>query len=99
MHILIIRQDSVSLCAKEVVVQNPHKGKEDGNILLERCGFEVVVHLVSAEEELMEVLVANENGDGEADGRPERVAATHPVPKGEHVACIDPKLGHLLRVR
>lgn len=54
---------------------------------------------VGAVEKLLEVVEADTEGDGKANGRPERVASADPVPEGEHVGFVDAKVAHLGSVR
>lgn len=58
----------------------------------------MLVHLVSTIEQLLEVVKADRQTDGETDGRPKRVSATNPVPELEHVGFGNAKLGHTLGV-
>ena len=67
-------------------------GSAKSHILLERGGGEVVVDRVGAVKEPLEVVHANVECDGGADGRPERVPAADPVPEAEHILGVDPKL-------
>lgn len=58
----------------------------------------MLVHLVGTVEQLLEVIKADRQADGETDGRPKRVSATNPVPELEHVGFGNTKLGHTLGV-
>ncbi|KAI3477404.1 hypothetical protein L1887_60923 [Cichorium endivia] len=92
-HVLVVGEDGLGLSAEEVDVPDAEEGEEGGEVLLERGVLEVEVHLVCAEEELLKVVVADDDGDGEADGGPERVSAADPVPELEHVLLRDAKVG------
>lgn len=54
----------------------------------------MIVHEVSAFQELHKVVIADVDGDGEADGRPEREASAHPVPELEHVRLVNAEVFH-----
>lgn len=86
------------LCAVEVVVPYTEDGKQDRQVLLKRCGLEVFVHTVCASEQLLEVIVANDKRDGQADCTPQRVATTDPVPELEHVLLGDTECGDSLGI-
>lgn len=50
-------------------------------------------------KQLLEVVEANIDGNGESDGGPKRVATANPVPELEHVRRIDAELLHFCGVR
>jgi hypothetical protein len=54
----------------------------------------MLVHAMCAFEELLEIVVSDDQADGEADSAPETVPAADPVPELEHVLLGDTKLGH-----
>ena len=83
------------LGAVEVVVPDTEHGEEDGQVLLERRGAEVLVHTMRTLEELLEVIEADDKRDGETNRGPEGVAAADPVPERKHVLLGDAKLGDL----
>ena len=58
----------------------------------------MLVHLVVAREHRFEVLGADGDHKGKADGGAKRIAAAHPVPEGEHVGGVDAELGNLFSV-
>lgn len=91
MHVLVIGQDSFTFGTKEVVVPDTENGQDDGNVVLEWSVQKVLVHLVSTAEELLKVIKANVDGNRQANGRPERVTATNPVPELEHVLWVNAK--------
>ena len=82
---LIIRQQSLRLSTVEIIVPDADEGQNDRQVLFQLGRLEMPVHLVRARQELVKVLVADREGDGEADRGPERVAAANPVPELEHV--------------
>lgn len=90
-QVLVVREQCLGLGAVKVVVPDSDEGQDDGQVVLERSLGEVDVHLVCAEQELFKVFVADDEGDAETDGGPERVSATDPVPELEHVAGGDTK--------
>ena len=61
-QVLAVRQEHMGLGTVEVVV--PDAGdREDGQVLLERRGLEVLVHAVRALEELLNIGVADDERD------------------------------------
>ena len=88
-----------TVCAsKKSVYQMVEQAEQHGQILLERRGAEVLVHLVEAGEHGAEVVGADGEHGGEADGRIHRVAAADPVPEAEHVGGVDAELRDLFGV-
>lgn len=55
----------------------------------------MIIHEVGASQEVLEVVVAEVDGDGEADGRPQGVPPSHPLPEPEHVSFINAKFFNL----
>ena len=70
MEVLVVREERVGLRAVEVIVPDTEDGEEDWEVLLERGGAEVLVHAVSALEEELEVVVANDECNAKTDGAP-----------------------------
>lgn len=105
----------MGLSAVEIVVPDTNDGHDDGQVVLELGGAEVVVHARSTTEELLVVLIANNKGNRQSictldeaqitweqnvpDSAPERVTASNPVPELEHVLLSDTKRGNVLGVR
>ncbi len=50
-------------------------------------------------EQLLEILVPDDQRDGQANRAPQGIAAANPVPELEHVSLVDTKGSHRLRVR
>lgn len=88
-QVLIVRQQSVSLSAVEVVVPDAEQREDDGQIVFEFGVLEMKVHLMSANEQLLEVIVADVERNGKPDRRPKRVATADPVEEREHVLLSD----------
>lgn len=87
------------LGAVKVVVPDADQGQEDGEVVLQLCVLEVLVHFVPALQELVEIFISDGNGDGETDGGPEGVSTADPVPEWEHVRRIDAEFLDCFRVR
>lgn len=98
MQVLVVWEQSLGLGTVEVVVPNADKSEDDGKVVLKLGGLEVLVHLVSTGEELVEVVETNVDSNGEADSRPKGVTAADPVPELEHVLLIDTKGSYTLSV-
>ncbi|EPE06598.1 hypothetical protein F503_02726 [Ophiostoma piceae UAMH 11346] len=99
-QVLVKRSDKVGLGVVEVRVPDAQQAGEHGDVLVERRlgAAEVLVHGVRASQELVEVVVANVEANGQANGAPDRVAAADPGLKAKHVALVDAELGNLLLV-
>jgi hypothetical protein len=91
--VLIIRQNSLSLSTKEVIVPNANQSQKHRQVLLQRSTHEMLVHVMSTLQELGKVFIADVDGDGETNGGPEGVATAYPVPEFEHVFGADAECG------
>ncbi len=83
---------------KKLLYQMPSKPMITGMFCLERRGAEMLVHLVCAGQQRFEIVHANGDGDGQADGRPQRIATANPIPELEHVLRVDAELDDFFRV-
>lgn len=92
-HVLIVGQQSMRLSAIEVVVPDSQHGQQDWDISFQRSFKEVFIHLVSSQEEILEVFRSDVKHDGETDGRPKGVSTTDPIPEFEHVCRVDAESG------
>ena len=92
MQVLFVRQHGVRLGAEHARVPHAQQPEHHRQVALDRRGPEVLVHLVRAVEELLEVPEAGGQRDRQADRRPQRVAAADPVPEHEHVLGRDAEL-------
>ena len=97
-QVLVVGQDGDGLCAVEVVIPQGQEAVEDGDVLLERRGAEVLVHRMESGEHFAEVVRAEGDHVGEADGGIHRIAAPYPIPEAEHVGGVDAELGDLLGI-
>lgn len=97
-QVLVIWQQGLRLRSVEVIIPDADKCKDDWKVVFELGLLEVNVHLMRAGQELMEVVVANVNGDAQSDRRPERISSTDPVEEFEHVRFIDSKGCDLLGI-
>ncbi len=59
----------------------------------------MLVHLVKAIEQGMEVVWPDGQHGRQSDGRVHGVAPANPVPEAEHVRCVDAEFGHPFAVR
>ena len=91
MHVLIVRQNGVGLRPKEIVVPNTKNAKRGGQVLLQGSIQEVLVHGVAAFQQLLEPIKPDVQGNRQANGAPERITPTDPIPESKHVARIDSK--------
>lgn len=97
-QVLVERCNKVGLSTKEVTVPHAQKTTEDRDVLFQRSLAEVGVHGVSTGKELVEVIEADVESNGETNGAPYGVATTNPGLKPEHVLCVNSELGDLLCV-
>ena len=93
LEVLLVGEDGDGLGVEEVGVPDGEEAEEGGEIFLEGRGAEVVVHGVEAFEHGAEVVGADGDHGGEADGGVHGVAAADPVPEAEHVGGVDAELG------
>lgn len=98
-QVLVVGQDGDGLCAVEVVIPQGQEAVEDGDVLLKGRGAEVLVHRMESGKHFAEVVRAEGDHVGEADGGIHRIAAPHPIPEAEHVGGVDAELGDFLGVR
>jgi hypothetical protein len=84
----------VRLRTKEIRIINTQESRNNGDVLLQRRSPEMRIHSMSTCKELMEILVSDINSDAQANGRPNRVTASNPALKSEHVLGVNSKLGH-----
>ena len=75
----------MGLSAEEVRVPNTEQTTENGNVLLQWGLLEVLIHGMATSKEGVEVVVADEESNGKADGAPNAVAAANPVREAKHV--------------
>ncbi len=60
--------------------------------MLNRGTDKVFIHAGSAGQQGIEVVHAQGDGNGQANGRPQRVAAAYPIPHGKDIGFVDTKL-------
>jgi len=58
----------------------------------------MVIHVMGSIQELLEVLEANGQTDGESNGRPQGVTSSNPIPETEHVGAVNAEFGDLFLV-
>ena len=78
--------------------QTAEQAHQHRQVLLERRGAEMLVHLVEAGQHRAEVVRADREHGREADRRIHRIAAADPVPEAEHVGGVDAELRDFLGV-
>src|SRR3546814_19523610 len=96
MQVLVVREDGLCFGVEKIVIPYAKERHDDGNVLLKRCLAEMVVARISPLQQQLEVVVADAEHNGEADGTPQRIATAYPIPEFEHVLRIDTELGHCL---
>ena len=98
-QVLIIGQNCVRFGAMKIGVPNAQEGHNNWQVFVIISIQKVIVHEGGALEQLGIVFVANVKGNRHADGTPEGVATSNPIPKFEHIFRINSKVRHLCRVR
>ena len=79
----------MGLCSVKVTVPDAKYSQDDWDVLLNGCGLEMVVHPVSSRQHMLKVIKPNIECNGHANGRPQGVPASNPVPECEHVGLVD----------
>ena len=77
-QVLIEGSNQVGLSTEEVAVPDAQQTTQSGDVLLEGCFPEVLVHGLGTSQELVEVVVTNVQSDRQANGTPHGVTSTHP---------------------
>ena len=85
LEVLLVRHHADGLRVEEVAVPDREQAHDHRQVLRERRGAEVHVHVVEAGEHLVEAVGADREHRRQADRRVHRVATTDPVPEAEHV--------------
>ena len=91
-QVVVVWQDGVALRAPEIGVPDTQQGHQHRHVLGQWRLGEVLVHGVGTGQQLLEVGYADGQGDGQTDGRPQRVTPANPVPHGEDVLFADTEL-------
>src|SRR5215469_11797698 len=99
LQILFVRQHCNGFRSKEIGVPDSEQAKQNGQIALKRSSAEVLVHLMEAAQHGTEILGADGQYGGKADGGVHRIAPANPVPEAEHVFSVDAEFGNLRGVR
>ncbi|MNV40346.1 hypothetical protein D3C71_1319480 [compost metagenome] len=76
---------------EQVAVPDVGQRMQYRQVLRQRRGQRVLVHLRGTGQQLLEALEADRQRDREADRRPQRIAPAHPVPHRQHAAGGDRK--------
>ncbi len=90
-----VGEHGVGLGAEEVAVPDSEEPEEHGQVLRERRGPEVDVHLVEPSQHLAEPFGSDRDHEREPDRRVVGVPPSDPVPEAEHVRGVDPELRDL----
>ncbi|MCY1504752.1 hypothetical protein D9M68_389340 [compost metagenome] len=96
---LVIGQDRARRVAEHVAVIEAEKAEQDGNVLADRGGAEMLVDGMAAIEEAPEILLADGDHQRQADRGPDRVAAADPIPETEDAGLVDAEGGDLVERR
>ena len=77
----VIRSDAAAGEAVEIAVPDIEQTQAHRQVLRQWRGAEMLVHGMRARKEISEALGTDRDGNRQANGRPQRVAAAHPVPE------------------
>uniref|UniRef100_A0A2D4N154 Uncharacterized protein n=1 Tax=Micrurus spixii TaxID=129469 RepID=A0A2D4N154_9SAUR len=88
-HVLVIGQQRMSFCAVTVDVPDPQHRQQHGDILLQGSRAEVIVHPVGSSKQFLKIVKTNMQSNGKANGRPQRVTSTNPIPELKHVCGVN----------
>ena len=91
-----VGQNRVGFCAEEVHVPNVQQTHQNGYVLSQGSGAEVLIHCVEASEEVSENLRAENDSQGGTDCGVYRVAAANPVPEAESVLGVNTECCNLV---
>jgi len=97
-QILVVGRDGNGAAIEELAVPEAHHGQHHGHVLFQRGLAEVLVHRMRAGEEIAEVFKTHGQRHGQADRRPDGIAATDPVPEREHIVRRNAEVDDGLRV-
>src|SRR5690606_34508064 len=95
---LVVRQHRVGRKAPGVAIPDTEQAHDDRQVLLEFRLEEVLVHLVGAGEERLEIVEADRNRHWQADGRPDRITAADQSQKPKMRSWRMPKASHAARL-
>lgn len=98
MKVLVIGEKQLSLSTVKIVVPDADGGQDNREILLQGSLPEVLVHSVSALEELLKVIISNNESNRQSDGTPKGVSSADPIPELEHILLRDTEGGNGLGV-
>ena len=89
LQVLVVGQHRHRLRTEEVAVPHVEQAHQRRDVAAQRRAVEVVVHGMEAGQQLVEVVGADGQHGGQADGRVHAVAAAYPVPEAEHIGGVD----------
>ena len=69
-QVLVVREHGVAGSAKEVIVPHADEGEDNGQVLVDRSGLEMLIHFVGALMELHVVVETDAESNRKTDGRP-----------------------------
>ena len=96
-QVLVVGQNRVGLSTQEVHVPNVQQTHQNGYVLSQGSGAEVLIHCVEACEEVSENLRAENDSQGGTDRGVYGVAAANPVPEAESVLGVNAECRNLVQ--
>ncbi len=80
MQPLVVGQHRERIQSEEIPIPDAEQSHQHRQVVLERRGAEVLVHLVAAFQHQLELIHAQRQRDRQAHRRPHRIATADPVP-------------------
>ena len=96
-QVLVVGQNRVGLSTEEVHVPDVQQTHQNGYVLSQGSGAEVLIHCMEASEEVSENLRTENDSQGGADSGVYRVAAANPVPEAESVLGVNAECCNLIQ--
>ena len=96
-QVLVVGQNRVGLSTQEVHVPDVQQTHQNGYVLSQGSGAEVLIHCVEASEEFSENLRAENDSQGGTNSGVYRVAAANPVPEAESVLGVNAECCNLIQ--
>ncbi len=93
-HILIVGKYDFAFRLKKIGVPDTDQSKDDRNVFFQGSSSEMCVHVVRTGKQRFEIAKAHCTAYGKADGRPEGVSASDPVPELKHVFSVNAERFH-----
>ncbi len=95
---LVVGNDGLGGETPDIAVPNPDQGHQDRDIVRHRRVAEMLVHIMPAAQEILELVGPDRDRQTQADRRPHRIAPADPVPEAEDAIRADAEGGDPLKM-